>query len=143
LVKVFSKLVEIKTFGPMVLHPLRNILERCINESDIENGVLYASVEGATPALVILERGLESLFINFLTKFIPFTGWEHGNAYAHLISTLLSTNLVIPIENYSLALNSSTEVYLLETRSVHNHSRSVAVEIHGVQENGAHNSDAL
>ncbi len=129
--KVYSKLVEVRTWGPMKLHPVRAVLEEAVRESGIERGVLWASAKGATPALLLLERGLEEALLSAVKKLIPFTGWRHGNAYAHLVSTTLSTCLAIPVENGRLLLDDVYEIYLLETRSVYNHRRSIAISIHG------------
>ncbi len=129
--KVYSKLVEVKTWGPMKLHPVKTILEEAVRESGIGKGILWASVKGATPALLVLERSLEEALLNAVKKLIPFTGWRHGNAYAHLVSTTLSTCLAIPVENGKLLLDDVYEIYLLETRPVYNHRRSIAISIHG------------
>lgn len=130
--KVYSKVIEVKTYGPMVLHNITDIVTDCIKESGVKNGLIWISVEGATPAIVVLEVGKEEAFLNFITRLIPFEGWRHGNAYAHLISTILSTNAVIPVENGAIMLRNDERIYLLETRSVYNHVRRIAVEIHGI-----------
>lgn len=115
----------------MVLHNITDIVAECLKESGVKNGLIWISVEGATPAIVVLEVGKEEAFLNFITRLIPFEGWRHGNAYAHLISTVLSTNAVIPVENGAIMLRNDERIYLLETRSVYNHVRRIAVEIHG------------
>lgn len=125
------KTIEVATFGPMELFPIRNAVECAVAESGIEFGSLLISVEGATPALVILERGLEKAFIRVLETLVPFTIWRHGNAYAHLISTMISTSIVIPIENGDLLLGKDYDVFLLETRAVYNHKRKINICIRG------------
>ncbi len=115
----------------MELYPLRKIVRDIIAESSIGLGNILISVEGATPALVILRKGFEKKFINLLETLIPFTIWRHGNAYAHLISATISTSIVIPIENSDLLLDKDYEVFLLETRAVYNHRRRLFIYIHG------------
>ncbi|MCS7111653.1 MAG: YjbQ family protein [Ignisphaera sp.] len=128
---MFSKIVEITTFGPMELHPLRDAVMGVVAESGVRLGSTLVSVEGATPALVLLEKGLERRFVNMLEKLVPYTVWRHGNAYAHLVSTMISTSLVIPVVEGSLALDGDYEVYLLETRAVHNHRRRLLIYLRG------------
>ena len=128
---MYSKLVEVLTWGPMKLHPIRALIERAVEESGISVGVLWASVKGATPALLILERGLEERLLEALKMLIPFTGWRHGNAYAHLVSSTISMCLAIPVENARLVLDKDYEIYLLETRPVYNHRRTIVISIHG------------
>jgi thiamine phosphate synthase YjbQ (UPF0047 family) len=129
--KAYLKSISIITFGPMELHPIRKIIEDAIAESGVEIGSILVSVEGATPALLILERGLEKSIIKLLETLVPYTIWRHGNAYAHLISTILSTSLTIPIKDSNIVLDKDYEVYLLETRAVYNHKRRVLIYIHG------------
>ncbi|MEM0371838.1 MAG: YjbQ family protein [Ignisphaera sp.] len=130
--KVCSKIVEIRTYGPMVLHPITYLVKDVISECKASMGLVWISVEGATPALIVLSKGMDKDFLNFICRFIPFNGWRHGNAYAHLISTLISTNIVIPIMDGSLVLSPDDDIYLLETRSVHNHVRRISIQIHTV-----------
>lgn len=129
--RVYSKIVEVKTYGPLVVHPITQVISGALAESGITSGIVWASVEGATPALFVLRRGLEQKFVNYITRLIPITVWRHDNAYAHLMSTIISTNFCIPVVAGKLALHPDEEVYLLETRSVYNHSRRVFIEIHG------------
>lgn len=129
--KVFLKSIDITTFGPMELYPLRKIVRDIVIESGVEFGSILISVEGATPALAILRKGFERKFINLLETLIPFTIWRHGNAYAHLISTAISTSIVIPIEKRDLLLDEDYEIFLLETRAVYNHRRKLLIYIHG------------
>lgn len=129
--KVYSKVVSIRTYGPMVLHPLGALISEVITESNIKNGITWISIEGATPALVVLRKGMEEKFVEYVSNLVLFKKWRHDNAYAHLISTIFSTTAVIPLIDRSLVLGKNEEIYLLETRSVYNHLRRIAVEIHG------------
>lgn len=130
--KVYSKIVNVKTYGPMVLHPLSDMVNEVVIESSVKNGVMWISVEGATPALVVLKKGLEKVFIEYVSNLVLFKQWRHGNAYAHLISTIFSTTVTIPIVDQAILLGRDEEIYLLETRSVYNHLRRIAIEIHGL-----------
>lgn|GEM_PF-748843 len=127
---MFSKVIDIHTYGPMEFHPITNIVRKIVKENCSADGIIWLSVEGATPALLILQKGMEKAFIEYITKIIPFTTWRHGNAYAHLTSTLISTNLAIPIINSEPVLNYGEEIYLLETRPVYNHIRRILIELH-------------
>ncbi|MEM1644309.1 MAG: YjbQ family protein [Ignisphaera sp.] len=129
--KVFSKIIELRTYGPMELHPLTNIVKSVVAESSIKNGIMWMSIEGATPALLILTKGVEKDVLNYVVNLVLFKNWRHDNAYAHLISTIISTNLSIPIMNGELVLDPNEEIYILETRSVYNHLRRILIEIHG------------
>ena len=129
--KAYLKMIEIRTYGPMVLHPITDVVRKIVEESDTEAGIAWISVEGATPALLVADKEKALRYVNYITKLIPFSGWSHGNAYAHLISTITSTNIAIPVLNKTLFLRENEEIFLLETRSVYNHIRRILVEIHG------------
>ena len=115
----------------MELFPIRKVVESAVAESRIRFGNLLISVEGATPALAILEKGFERAFIKVLETLVPFTIWRHGNAYAHLISSMISTSIAIPIEGGGLLLDKDYDIFLLETRAVYNHKRKIGICIHG------------
>lgn len=136
--KVLLRSIEVYTHGPMELHPLRSTIERIIGESGVRFGSILVSVEGATPALVVLEKGFERRFIDLLERLIPYTVWRHGNAYAHLASTTISTSLAVPIAEGGLLLDRDYEVFLLETRAVYNHKRRLVLYIRGYTHEPSH-----
>ncbi len=129
--KVLSSSLRIRTYGPTVFFPIRGLIEEVVRESRVKEGIAWLSVKGATPALVVATEEVANELGKCLKYLIPVSGWRHGNAYAHLRSTVLSTSKVIPIINNELAIPKEYEIYLLETRSVYNHIREVVIQIHG------------
>ncbi|MEM4884142.1 MAG: YjbQ family protein, partial [Saccharolobus sp.] len=108
-----------------------NIVMSVVAVSSLNYGIMWMWLEGATPALLILTKGVEKDVLNYVANLVLFKNWRHDNAYAHLISTIISTNLSIPIMNGELVLDPNEEIYILETRSVYNHLRRILIEIHG------------
>ncbi len=124
--------IVIRTHGPMSYFPLKPIVEEYIVKTGLREGVVTVSVEGATPGLIIASSRELARVDEALKKFIPVTGWRHGNAYAHLRSIVMSTTQTIPFVNGKLLLPEDYQLYLVETRPVYNHDRVVLVYIRGV-----------
>jgi len=131
LLKVCSSMVEIRTHGPMKFFDVTETLEKFVEKCNVSLGVLRLDVKGATPALLLLDPSEAEELLKVLRKLVPFSGWRHGNAYAHLLSTILTTSLTLAIENSRLILPERTRVLLLETRSVYNHRRTIFVVVVG------------
>jgi len=130
--KVFIVKLRFKTYGPMNYFPLRAIIEERIAVSRIHRGVITLHARGATPALLITKEEDLRFVDEALKKLIPVVGWAHGNAYAHLRSTIASTVKTLIIDGGKLALPKGYEVYFLETRPVYNHEREMHMYIRGL-----------
>jgi len=115
----------------MSYFPLRKIIEEYIEETGLKEGLVTISVKGATPGIIIVDRSELQSIDHAIKKLVPVTDWEHGNAYAHLRSTIMSTTQTIPFINKRLVLPRSHQVYLVETRPVYNHQRTIILYIRG------------
>ena len=129
--KACLEVLEVATYGPLKLHRVTELVRKAVERCGVRNGVTRIDVAGATPALLLVDPADEDAVLRAITKLVPITGWRHGNAYAHLVSTVVTTSLHLAIENRSLVIPRGYEIYLLETRPVHNHRRKLAIEIVG------------
>ena len=129
--RVCSEIVEVRTHGPMKLFDVTEPLLEAVSRCGVSEGVAWLSVKGATPALILCEESECGEIVEAVTRLIPFTGWRHGNAYAHLASTVLSTSIPIAIEGSRPIIPPGYRIKLLETRSVYNHRRQIVIQIHG------------
>jgi len=123
--------LEIRTYGPMSYFPLRRMIEEKIAEVGVSKGLVTIHARGATPAIIVVKRSGLDLIDEALKRMVPVVGWAHGNAYAHLRSTIASTVKTLVFENERLALPDDYEVYFLETRPVYNHKRKIHLYIRG------------
>ena len=81
--------------------------------SNVKEGIAIVHVKGATPGLLFTSSP-ESEIDSLLSFIVPLDReYEHGNAYAHLRSTILSTTVVIPINN-GKPITGARRVYILE-----------------------------
>ena len=129
--RVCSEVVEVRTFGPMKLFDITTLVNDVVRRCGVSEGLAWVCVKGATPALILCEESRCEEVVEAITRLIPFSGWRHGNAYAHLISTTLSTSIAVPVEGSRLVLAEGYSIKLLETRSVYNHRRQIVVQVHG------------
>jgi len=123
--------LSFRTYGPMTYFPLRDIIEGEVSKSGISEGLATIHARGATPAILVVRRDELSLIDEFLKRLVPVAGWLHGNAYAHLRSTIASTVKTLIIDGGKLAIPETYEIYFLETRPVHNHERSIHIYLRG------------
>ncbi len=126
--------IVVKTHGPMAYFPLRHLVEDYIAKTRLSKGLTTVSVEGATPGLIIASRRELDRIDEALKRLVPVTGWKHGNAYAHLRSIVMSTTQTIPFIDKKLLLPEDYQLYLVETRPVHNHDRTVLIYIRGIEQ---------
>ncbi len=127
--RVFRETLEIRTNGPMKYYDLTPILEEIVGGYRVVEGLIHVHAEGATPGLVVLDGEHLNVFNEALIKAIPAVDWRHGNAYAHLRSSVLGTHLVLAVHNGGLWLGEDYRVYYVETRPVHSHRRRIHIFI--------------
>ncbi len=123
--------IELRTYGPMNYYALRPIIEDKIASTGLAKGLVTIHAKGATPSIVVIDRDLLEDFDRVLRNIIPVIGWRHGNAYAHLRSTVMGTAYTLPFKDAKLLLPRNYEVYFVETRPVYNHRRIVHLYIRG------------
>lgn len=129
--KAYIVKLTIITHGPMSYFPLRKTIEEYIEKTGLDEGVVTVSAKGATPGIIIVDKNELQRIDQAIKQLIPITGWRHGNAYAHLRSTITSTTHNIPFKSKKLVLPPTHQVYLIETRPVYNHQRTIILYIRG------------
>jgi len=122
---------EIVTYGPMSYFPIRRIVEEEIRKSGVKEGLVTVHAKGATPAIIVSKRDEIEKVDEAIRRIVPTLGWKHGNAYAHLRSTLLSTVKTLIVSSGELTLPTDYEIFFLETRFVYNHRRQLHFYIRG------------
>ena len=122
---------EIRTLGPMKYFRLRRIIEEEVRFSSLKKGLVTIHVKGATPGLLVFDEERVQVFDSFLKKLVPITGYRHGNAYEHLRSSIMSTTHTLFFDSNGLILPPRYDVFLVETRPVHNHRRVLHLIIRG------------
>ena len=96
-------------------------VRECVTHSEVENGLVFLYVQGATAALMIQENWDESVqtdVVNLLQKLVPRGVWLHdqqdGNGDAHLKAGLVGPSESIPVIGGRLGLSHWQNVFLCE-----------------------------
>ena len=96
-------------------------VRECVTHSEVENGLVFLYVQGATAAMMIQENWDESVqadVVNLLQKLIPRGIWLHdqqdGNGDAHLKAGLVGPSESIPVIGGRLGLSRWQNVFLCE-----------------------------
>ncbi len=123
--------LRIRTHGPMSYFPLRRLIEEKIRDAGVKEGLVTIHAKGATPGILVVDRDDLDAVDRVIKSLVPVAGWRHGNAYAHLRSTILSTTHTLVVKDARLYLPPRHEVYFVETRPVYNHERIIHLVIRG------------
>lgn len=100
---------------------------------DIKEGVAVVSVQHTTCALTTadLDPGTDKDFLDFLESLIPDIKWRHPHnpkhAPDHLLSSLIGSSAVVPIEGGQLKLGTWQRIILVELDGPR--SRGLAVNV--------------
>lgn len=96
-------------------------VERLVNQSGIEQGLVNAYAQGATAAILIQENWDQSVqtdVIDLLRKMIPRGVWLHdaqdGNGDSHLKAGLVGPSETVPIIDGKLGLSRWQNIFFCE-----------------------------
>lgn len=118
------KTFDIKTKAYCDVINISEQVQHCINNSNINDGIVNVHVAGSTGAIstVEYEPGLVKHDIkNLLEKLIPYDDrykhhetWHDYNGAGHLRSFLIKTSQVFPFKNQKLILGTWQQIIFIE-----------------------------
>ncbi|MCY3412293.1 MAG: YjbQ family protein [Candidatus Heimdallarchaeota archaeon] len=136
---IVSKIHEFRTRGEIDIIDLSQEVRSFVRDSSIKEGKITIFCIGSTGSIasVEYEYGLLEDYRMLLQKLIPRDdGYHHdridNNAHSHLRSTLLGSEITIPIVNAQLVLGTWQQVVFVEF-DVHQRSRKVVFQALGIQ----------
>jgi secondary thiamine-phosphate synthase enzyme len=99
---------------------ITELINKAVQESDIEEGMAFIFVPHTTAALTIIENAdpdVQKDLLYKLKELVPrdsrFFHFE-GNSDAHILSSLIGSSITVPIENHTLWLGKWQGIYLVE-----------------------------
>jgi secondary thiamine-phosphate synthase enzyme len=109
-------------------------ITHCFDERSWPDGLLLVSVEHTTAAIFLGESGsemfedYERVAARLVSGFGPFQHetWNPGNAQAHVLSSFLGTQLLLPVTDGRLDLGTWQRVIFLELDGPRHRSIAVA-----------------
>ena len=105
------------------MHRLDDKLQRFVEESGAQMGLLHLFNVGSTGAICMieLEPGLERDLPEILDRLIPpgrsyghEQCWHDGNAHSHLQASLVGPSMTLPVRHGRLALGTWQQIVHLE-----------------------------
>ncbi len=104
--------LSIKTKKKQEIVDITNSVSNIVKKSDIKEGICFVYVPHATCAVIVNENYDPSVredILSTLNRLIPeHASYKHdtidNNAHAHIKSTMLSPNVIIPVKNNKLLL---------------------------------------
>ncbi|MET0068858.1 MAG: secondary thiamine-phosphate synthase enzyme YjbQ [Candidatus Thiodiazotropha sp.] len=113
--------IHLETHSRETLVDITEQVERLVNQSGIEQGLVNAYAQGATAAIMIQENWDQSVqtdVIDLLRKMIPRGVWLHdaqdGNGDSHLKAGLVGPSETVPIIDGKLGLSRWQNIFFCE-----------------------------
>ncbi|MBT2971630.1 MAG: hypothetical protein B6D72_14375 [gamma proteobacterium symbiont of Ctena orbiculata] len=113
--------IHLETHSREILVDITDQVERLVNQSGIEQGLVNAYAQGATAAIMIQENWDQSVqtdVIDLLRKMIPRGVWLHdaqdGNGDSHLKAGLVGPSETVPIIDGKLGLSRWQNIFFCE-----------------------------
>ena len=130
--------LEIHT-SPKTFLDITSLIQDCIKNSDIQNGVCHLFIKHTSASLVIQEnydpsvrQDFETIFSKLAPEDFPYVHNIEGkdDMPAHIRSALTSTSETVPVVNGKLSLGTWQGIYVWEHRA-QTHNRKVIVSMVG------------
>ena len=130
--------LEIHT-SPKTFLDITSLIQDCIKNSDIKNGVCHLFIKHTSASLVIQEnydpsvrQDFETIFSKLVPEDFPYVHNMEGkdDMPAHIRSALTSTSETVPVVNGKLSLGTWQGIYVWEHRA-QTHNRKVMVSMIG------------
>ncbi len=128
--------IYIETHQREVLVDITPMVEKAIEKSKINNGLVSVYAQGATAAIMIQENWDDSVqtdVVNLLAEMIPRGVWLHdaqdGNGDSHLKSGLVGPSETIPLIDGKLGLSTWQNIFFCEFDGPRNDRRIVCTII--------------
>ena len=130
--------LEIHT-SPKTFLDITSLIQDCIKNSDIQNGVCHLFIKHTSASLVIQEnydpsvrQDFETIFSKLAPEDFPYIHNMEGkdDMPAHIRSALTSTSETVPVVNGNLSLGNWQGLYIWEHRD-QTHNRKVMVSMVG------------
>lgn len=140
--KVVTTQISFCTKAEQDWKDLTSDIQKIIEKSKILNGLVNVSAPGSTGSVLTIEaeKGLIEDLLGFVEEYLPRQGlknykhelrWHDGNAHSHLRSTLLGSNITLPIINGELILGTWQQIVFIEF-DIRSRNRTVYVHCFGI-----------
>lgn len=121
---IFQKEITLNSEGFDSIYDITDIVNNCVKDSKIENGIVNVFLIGSTASITTIEfeDGLEMDLKNILNKIIPRgvnynhnRKWGDGNGDAHLKASLIGPQITCPVKNNRVVLGTWQQIILIDS----------------------------
>jgi secondary thiamine-phosphate synthase enzyme len=135
---VETKYIQLKTKGNADVIDLTAKVQKAVEESKVQSGIVTVSVIGSTGALTTceFEPGLVADIKDIFNKLIPAghynhdAAWGDGNGHSHLRSSLVGPSITVPFTNGELILGTWQQIIFIDFDN-RSRDRRIVVQILG------------
>ncbi|SRR6266540_1282154 len=136
---VQSESVNLRTRHEGEILDITDRIQTIIDKGNIQNGVVFLFVPGATAALTTIEYepGLVADLPNMLERVAPKTAkyehekrWHDGNGHSHVRASLIGPDLFVPIGERKLMLGTWQQIVFIEL-DTRPRDRTIIVQLMG------------
>ena len=120
---IYKAHIELDTKGEMDIVDITHEVQKIVDESGIEDGIVCIFCPGSTGAITTIEYedGLLYDLPNALERIAPKNAyykheekWHDGNGHSHVRASLIGPSLTVPIENGKLLLGTWQQIVFVE-----------------------------
>lgn len=134
----YSQTLTFNTKGNSHMVDITSDVEKVLNKSKMENGLLTVFSVGSTGGVTTIEYepGLIKDFPEMLDKIAPKGRYHHdqtwgdGNGHAHLRSSLIGTSFNVPVVDGQMTLGTWQQIVLVDFDN-RSRTRKVVVQVIG------------
>jgi secondary thiamine-phosphate synthase enzyme len=139
MMSVYHDTIKVKSKGENDIIDITNNLQRCIDESGLNNGICCVFVPGSTGTIstIEFEPGLQQDFPRALEVVAPkheyyahHETWHDDNGRSHVKATLMGPGLTIPFQEKHLIHGTWQQVVFIEL-DTSPRSRTLIVQLVG------------
>ena len=135
----YGKNITINTQGFSDIINITPFVQKIINESNVENGIVCVSAIGSTASVTTIEfePALVEDFKEYLNKFAPDNvptrhgnTWGDDNGFSHIRASLMGPSVTLPVESGKLLLGTWQQIVVIDHDN-RPRSRKIRVQITG------------
>ncbi|HEC76348.1 MAG TPA: YjbQ family protein [Thermoplasmatales archaeon] len=136
---VYRESIVFETTGEMHIVDITDEVQRIVERSGIEDGIVHIFCPGSTGAITTIEYedGLLYDLPNALEKVAPKNEyyrheerWHDGNGRSHVKASIIGASLTVPVENKKLLLGTWQQIVFVEC-DVRQRRRKIIVSVVG------------
>ncbi|OGF51428.1 MAG: secondary thiamine-phosphate synthase enzyme [Candidatus Firestonebacteria bacterium GWA2_43_8] len=120
---VNTEKIKFKTTGDADVKDITNLIDRAVQDCNMESGTVTIFVPGATGALTTIEYepGLVKDLKEFMEKVLPLSGkYNHNithpdkNGHSHIRASMVGPSLVVPFSGKKLLLGVFQQIIFVD-----------------------------